>query len=150
VFAVIEQKVAAKANNENRGIGVFARGVISPPDRNVIDIYADAGFQVSGWFDARPNDKFGIAVAYAHVSSAARALDQDFQLFQGPRFPLRSFEALVTAAYAYEIRSGWMLQPNAQLLARPGGGASDPTKSDIQGRRLGTALVLGLRSVVKF
>jgi porin len=150
VFAVIEQKVAAKANDENRGIGFFARAVISPPDRNTIDIYADAGFQASGWFDARPNDKFGIAVAYAHVSNAAQALDRDFQLFQGPRFPVRSFEALATAAYAYEIRSGWMLQPNAQLLARPGGGASDPTKSDMQGRRLGTTLVLGLRSVVKF
>ncbi len=150
VFAVIEQKVAAKAGDENRGIGVFARGVISPPDRNLIDIYADAGFQASGWFDARPNDKFGIAIAYAHVSRAAQALDRDFQLFLGPNFPLRSFEALVTAAYAYEIRSGWMLQPSAQLLARPGGGATDPTKSDLPGRRLGTALVLGLRSVVKF
>lgn len=150
VFGVIEQKVAAKGKDEDRGIGVFARAVVSPPDRNLIDIYADGGFQANGWFDARPNDKFGVAVAYAHVSRVAQALDRDYQLFIDPSFPRRSFEALVTAAYAYEIREGWLLQPNAQLILRPGGGATDPQKSDMPGRRLGNALVLGLRTVVKF
>jgi porin len=150
VFAVIEQKVAARGDDEDRGIGVFARAVVSPPDRNLIDVYADVGFQGNGWFDARPNDKFGIAVAYAHVSRAVQALDRDYQFFLYPTFARRSSEALVTAAYAYEIRSGWLLQPNAQLIARPGGGAADPLKSGMPGRRLGNAVIFGLRTVIKF
>jgi porin len=128
LFAVIEQKVAARGDDQDRGIGVFARAVISPPDRNLIDVYADAGFQANGWFDARPNDKFGVAVAYAHVSRAAQALDRDYQVLLDPAFARRSSETLVTAAYAYEIRQGWFLQPNAQFIARPGGGAVDPLK----------------------
>lgn len=150
VFGVIEQKVAAKGNDADRGIGIFARAVVSPPDRNLIDIYADAGFQANGWFDARPNDKFGVAVAYAHVSRMAQALDRDYQIFVDPGFARRRSEALVTAAYAYEIRQGWIVQPNAQFIARPGGGATDPLKSETPGRRLGNALVLGVRTVVKF
>lgn len=150
VFGVIEQEVAAKGDDEDRGIGLFARGVVSPPDRNRIDLYADAGFQANGWFDARPNDKFGVAFAYARVSRAAQAIDRDYQVFVDPSFPRRSFEALFTAAYAYEVREGWLLQPNAQLILRPGGGATDPLKSETPGRRLGNAVVLGVRSVVKF
>ena len=150
VFGVIEQKIAAKGNDEDRGIGVFARGVASPPDRNLIDFYADAGFQANGWFDARPNDKFGVAVAYAHVSRTAQALDRDYQLFVDTAFARRTSEALVTAAYAYEIREGWMVQPNAQFIARPGGGVADPLKSETPGRRLSNALVFGIRTVVKF
>ena len=150
VFAVIEQKIAAKGNDGDRGIGVFARGIVSPPDRNLIDFYADAGFQANGWFDARPNDKFGVAIAYAHVSRVAQTLDRDYQVYIDPSFPRRSSEALVTAAYAYEIRQGWLLQPNAQFIIRPGGGATDPLKGDLPGRRLGNALVIGLRTVVKF
>jgi porin len=150
LFAVIEQKVAAKGDDKDRGIGVFARAVISPPDRNLIDVYADAGFQANGWFDARPNDKFGVAVAYAHVSRAAQALDRDYQALLDPAFARRSSETLVTAAYAYEIRQGWLLQPNAQFIARPGGGAVDPLKSDMPGRRLNNAVIVGLRTVVKF
>ncbi|QDM24146.1 carbohydrate porin [Tardiphaga sp. vice352] len=150
VFAVIEQTIATKPTVEDRGIGVFARAVVSPPDRNLIDVYADAGFQANGWFDSRPNDKFGAAIAYAHVSRAVQALDQDYQIFLDPTFARRSSEALVTVAYAYEVRQGWLLQPNAQFIARPGGGAVDPMKSDTPGRHIGNAFILGLRTVVKF
>ena len=150
IFAVIEQTIATKPDDEDRGIGVYTRAVVSPPDRNLIDIYADVGFQATGWFDARPNDKFGAAIAYAHVSRAAQALDRDYQVFLDPTIARRSSEALVTVAYAYEVRRGWLFQPNAQFIVRPGGGAVDPLKSDTHGRRIGNALILGLRTVVKF
>ena len=114
VFAVIEQKIASKGSDEDRGIGVFARGVASPPGRNLIDFYADAGFQANGWFDARPNDRFGLAVAYAHVSPAAQALDRDYRIFIDPSWSKCSYEGLLTAAHAYELRKGWIDQQNAQ------------------------------------
>lgn len=65
--------------DDDRGIGVFARASYSPPDRNLIDFSSDAGFEFIGLSDQRPNDKFGIAAAYARVSSRVEALDGDFE-----------------------------------------------------------------------
>jgi porin len=149
LYTVFEQKLYRVGKDDDRGIGVFARASYSPPDRNLIDLYADGGFEFIGLIDARPRDKFGIAGAYAHVSPRAQALDRDFQSIYGPAWPLRSSEALVTAVYQYEVRSGITLQPNAQFIRHPGGGATDPP-SPFRGTHLKDAAVLGLRTVIKF
>ena len=149
IYSVFEQKLYRVAGDDDRGVGVFARSSYSPPDRNLIDFYADAGFELIGLSDQRPKDKFGIAVAYARVSPRARALDGDFQKAFGPARPARSFESLVTAVYQYEIRSGWTLQPNFQYIIRPGGGATNPLGTD-PGKTLTNAAVFGIRTVLKF
>lgn len=114
-YSVFEQKLYRVAGDDYRGIGIFARASYSPPERNPIDYYADAGLELIGLSDNRPKDKFGIAAAYAHVSPRARALDVDFQSVVGPTWPTRSFEALVTAVYQYEVRPGWAMQPNFSI-----------------------------------
>ena len=149
IYSVFEQKLYRVANDNDRGIGIFARVSYSPPDRNLIDLYADAGIELLGLADPLPKDKFGIAVAYARVSSFARALDMDFQQLNGPSWPTRSFEALVTAVYQYEVKPGWTMQPNFQYIIHPGGGATDPL-GPMPGKVLKDAAVLGLRTVVKF
>jgi porin len=149
LYGVFEQKLYRVGNDDDRGIGVFARASYSPPGRNLIDIYADGGLELVGLTDVRPHDKFGIAAAYAHVSPRAQALDRDFQSIYGPRWPVRSSEALLTAVYQYEVRAGLTLQPNAQFIRHPGGGATDPL-GPLRGKHLKDAVVLGLRSVVKF
>jgi porin len=149
VYAVFEQRLYSVPKDDNRGIGVFARISSSPSDRNLINLYADAGIDVFGLWDSRPNDKFGIAVGYAHVSQRAQQLDSDFQLVNGPGWPVRTSEGLVTAAYQYEVRSGWNLIPNLQYIFRPGGGATDPFGTT-PGIKLHDAAVLGVRSVAKF
>lgn len=149
LYAVFEQKLFRVGRDDDRGIGVFARGSYGPSDRNLIDIYADGGLEFIGLSDARPHDKFGIAAAYAHVSRRAQALDRDFQSIYGPRWPLRISEELVTAVYQYEVQAGLTLQPNIQFIRRPGGGATDPLGTSA-GRHLKNATVVGLRSVIKF
>jgi porin len=149
VYSVFEQKIYRVGNDDDRGIGIFARVSSSPPDRNLIDRYADGGMEFIGLSDARPKDKFGVAVGYAHVSHRARALDVDFQQVTGPTWPLRSFESLVTAVYQYEVRAGWTLQPNFQYFVHPGGGATNPTGPN-PGKLLKDAAVFGLRTVLKF
>ncbi len=149
VYSVFEQKLYRVGNDTDRGVGIFARASYSPPDRNLIDIYADAGIEFVGLSDQRPKDKFGIAAAYARVSPRARALDGDFQQIFGPSWPARSFESLVTMVYQYELRAGWTLQPNFQYITHPGGGATNPL-STTPGKVLKDAAVLGLRTVVKF
>jgi len=148
-YAVLEQKLYRVANDDDRGIGIFARVSFSPPDRNLIDYYADGGMNFVGLNDQRPKDKFGIAAAYAHVSPWARSLDTDFQILLGPGWPVRRFEGLFTAVYQYEIRAGWTLQPNFQHIVHPGGGATNPIGNN-PGKALKNADVFGLRTVVKF
>jgi porin len=149
MYAVFEQKLYRVGKDDDRGIGIFGRASYGPPDRNLIDVYADGGLEFIGLADARPHDKFGIAAAYAHVSPRAQALDRDFQSIYGPAWPVRTSEALLTAVYQYEVRGGVTLQPNFQFIRHPGAGATDPL-SPLRGRQLKDAAVLGLRSVIKF
>ena len=114
----------------------------------MIDIYVDGGVEFIGLDDKRPHDKFGVAAGYAHASSRVQALDADFQHILGPTWPVRSFEALVTAVYQYEVRDGWIL-PNVQYITHPGGGATDPFGNN-SGKVLKDAAVFGLRTVLKF
>ena len=104
VYSVFEQKLYRVGNDDDRGIGIFVRVSYSPPDRNIVDLYSDAGVEFVGLNDKRPKDKFGIAVAYARVSPWAQALDTDFQRLNGPNWPSRSYEGLLTAVYQYEVR----------------------------------------------
>ena len=149
IYSVFEQKAYRVGNDDDRGIGVFARVSYSPSDRNLIDLYADAGVEFIGLSDRRPKDKFGIAGGYARVSSRARALDGDFQQMFGPMWPVRRFESLVTTVYQYEVKPGWTLQPNFQYITHPGGGATNPLGSN-PGKVLKDAAVFGLRTVLKF
>ena len=149
IYAVFEQKLYRVGKEDDRGVGVFGRVAYSPPDRNLIDRYGDAGIEFIGLDDRRPKDKFGVAAAYAHVSGRAVALDKDFQNLNGSTWPLRSSETLLTTVYQYEVRPGVSLQPNYQFIHRPGAGATDPL-SKTPGRPLKDASVFGLRTVVKF
>lgn len=150
IYSVIEQKIYSVPKSKDRGVGVFMRTSASPSDRNLIDFYTDAGIDFIGFFDQRQNDKFGVAVGYAHVSKRAQALDRDFAAFTGQAdWPIRSSEALFTASYLYEIKAGWNLLPNYQHIFRPAGGATDPTGPN-PGIRLKDASVFGVRSVMKF
>lgn len=149
IYGVLEQELYHPADSDDRGVGVFARASTSPSDRNLIDLYADAGLQITGLDPQRQRDRFGIAVGYAHVSSRARELDADFRALNGAAWPVRSSEKLLTAVYQYQLRSGWTLQPNFQYIVRPGGGATNPLGST-PGIALKDAAVFGLRTTVKF
>lgn len=149
LYSVFEQKLYRVKDDDDRGIGIFARATYSPSDRNLISLYADGGIELIGLNDRRPHDKFGLAAGYARVSSAARALDGDFQRLYGAAWPKRDAEALLTAVYQYEVQAGLNLQPNVQFIHHPGGGATDPLGPNT-GKRLKDATVFGLRTVVKF
>jgi porin len=148
-WAVFEQQLYRVPHSDDRGIGIFGRISGAPADRNLIDLYADAGLEFIGLADTRPDDKFGIAAGYAHISRRAQQLDSDYRLFVNPTWPQRSFEALLTAVYQYQIRDGWTLQPNFQYIIHPGGGATNPSGA-FAGQPLKNAAVLGLRTTLKF
>jgi len=124
-YSAFEQKIYRTGNDDDRGVGVFARAAYSPPGGSLIDFYADTGVEFIGLSDRRPNDKFGLAGAYAHVSPRAQALDRNFRALNGADWPLRSSEALLTAVYQYEVRAGLTLQPTSSSSGTPA--AAQPT-----------------------
>jgi porin len=147
--AVFEQQLYRVPHSDDRGIGVFGRISGAPADRNLIDLYADGGLEFIGLSEKRPDDKFGIAAGYAHISKRAQQLDNDYRNFVSSTWPQRSFEGLLTAVYQYQVRDGWTVQPNFQYIIHPGGGASSPSGA-FAGRRLNDAAVFGLRTTLKF
>ena len=48
IYSVFEQKLYRVGADDDRGIGIFARASYSPPDRNLIDYYADTGLEFVG------------------------------------------------------------------------------------------------------
>ena len=57
IYSVVEQKLYRVGADDDRGVGLFARASYSPPDRNLIDYYADTGLEFVGLADSRPKDK---------------------------------------------------------------------------------------------
>ena len=148
IYSVFEQQLLSFPGGDGtRGLGVFTRVSASPSDRNLIDFYADGGFNLAGPFDARPNDKIGLGLAYANISNRARDLDRDFQALAASPRPVRDYEALVTLGYLMQVRQGWNLYPTFQYIVHPGGGyvldGATPTP-------VHNATVVGMRTVMKF
>jgi len=152
IYAVVEQMLYHMPDTEEKdkkGISVSARASGNPADRSLIDFYVDAGVSFNGIVPGRPDDSFGFAGAYAHISGNAALLDQEKAFFSGVPSPIRRYEGLFEASYQAQIMTGWTVQPDFQFIFRPGGGIPDP--NDPAGtRRLQNAVVVGLRSTVKF
>ena len=149
IFGVYEQMLSRAKPDSDKGVGFFVRTSISPSDRNLISFYIDGGFQFTGFNEARPNDKFGIAMTYARISDAARSSDRDVQTFSRTPYPVRDFEAVFEMTYAAEIQAGWTVQPVFQYVFHPGGGVVDPN-DPTQTRRIKDAAVFGLRSTFNY
>jgi porin len=145
LYGVIDQTVWQGGDLKDpspASASVFARAVLAPQqDRNLIDYYFDVGFNLKGMTPGRPDDVFGVAFAYAHISKEQRRLDR----FNGD--PLHSSEMVIEASYQAQLAGWFKLQPFAQYVVRPGGGDPDPDRPN---RRLKNATILGFRTQVDF
>ncbi|HUI96000.1 MAG TPA: carbohydrate porin [Xanthobacteraceae bacterium] len=156
LFGVIEQTLYRPASVTEKGVSAsvpgvtaFARAAYSPPDRNQIDFYADAGIGFVGFVPGRPADRFGAGVAYMHISNDARQLDLDARGFSGLPTPVRSAETLIELIYEAHVKPGWLLQPYFQYVFRPSGGIPNP--EDPSGiARIGDAAIFGLTTTIKY
>jgi porin len=156
IFGVVEQTIYRPASVTEKGVSasvpgvtVFGRVAYSPPDRNLIDFYADGGIGFVGFVPGRPLDRFGAAVAYMHISGAARALDRDTQAFTGLPTPVRRAETLIELIYEAHVKSGVLVAPYFQYVFRPAGGIVNP--EDPAGiSRIGDAAIFGVTTTIKY
>ena len=149
IYGVIDQMIYhLPGGDAAKGVGVFARISGSPGDRNLIDFYADTGVNLNGMISARPNDSFGVAFAYARISDAVSAAEQDQIFFSGVPRPVQDYEAMVEFTYQAQIMPGWTIQPDVQYIFHPGGNVANPF--DPTGAPIPNAWVFGMRTTVNF
>lgn len=113
--------------NSKSGIGIngFLRYGVANDELNVFDSYFGAGAVATGLLPARPDDRFGIALA------SARAGDPYRRAVAGAA---DSHESTIEFTYSTQITNWLRLQPDVQYVINPG---LNPA--------LKNALVFGLR-----
>ncbi len=149
IFGVYEQMLAKASPGSDKGLAFFVRSSISPSDRNLISLYVDGGFLLTGFSDARPDDRIGIAMTYARISNAARQADRDVFAITGVPVPVRDYEAVFEATYGAQVQPNWLVQPVFQYVFHPGGGVADPL-DPTQTHRIKDAAVFGFRSTITY
>jgi len=131
LYGIIDQLVwRVPGSEEPQGVGIFARVIGAPADRNLIDFYADGGVTFTGMIPGRPDDAFAVGFAYTNISDRVSAFDVDF----GEPVP-RNYEALIEICYTYQINPGWSLQPNFQYIFQPGGNVAGVEDATVVGAR---------------
>jgi porin len=144
-YGVIDQMLYRVAGTDDQGLSGFVRAGGVPNDRNLISFYADGGLLYKGLVPRRPDDKVGIAAAYARLGDNARGLDMDTGFFGNFYYPVRSGETMMEVMYQAQLAPWWLLQPEMQYIIRPGGGVLN---SD--GSFRPNAWVIAVRSSLNF
>jgi porin len=145
VYGVVDQMLYRVPGTDDQGLSGFFRAGGVPSDRNLISFYADGGLVYKGLVPRRPDDKIGLAAAYARVGNNARGLDVDTGLFGNFFYPVRSGETMIELIYQAQLTPWWMLQPEMQYIIRPAGGVLN---SD--GTFRPNAWVIAVRSSLNF
>jgi porin len=145
VYGVIDQTLYRVPGTDDQGLSAFLRAGGVPNDRNLISFYADGGLLYKGLVPGRPDDKVGVAFAYARIGNNARGLDGDIGAFGNFFYPVRSGEAMIEMMYQTQWTKWWTVQPEVQYIIRPGGGVLNPG----DGLRP-NAWVIAFRSTISF
>ncbi|WP_179402158.1 carbohydrate porin [Burkholderia guangdongensis] len=146
-YAVADQMVWRPSADSPRAVGVFARVIGAPGDRNLVDLGVNAGVTLKAPFAGRDNDVAGLAVGYAKVGSHARALDGAIGTYTTPGYPVRTAETVVEATYQFQVTPWWQIQADLQHVFRPSGGIPNPNAS---GARIGDETIVGARTTITF
>ena len=147
LYAVADQLVWRKPGAKDQGVAVFARAQGAPGDRNLVNVYLEAGVSWKGALPGREEDTAGLGFGYARISDTARKSDADISRLGPFARSLRNNESVLELTYQMQIAPWLQLQPVAQYLFNLNGGVQNPAQP---GKRLGDAVVLGLRTEITF
>lgn len=149
VYAVVDQMIYhPEKSDPGTGVGLFARIAGSPQDRNLIDFYVDGGVNVNGLVAGRPNDSFGVAFSYAHVSHSVSLFEQQLNAFTGVAAPIQNYEAALEATYQFQVAPGFTIQPDLQYIVHPGGNIANPFGIGLAA--IPNAVVVGVRATINY
>jgi porin len=145
-YAVADQMVWRPDPDEARSIGVFARLMGAPGDRNLVSFAANAGVVMKAPFKGRDNDSVGLAATYIKVGNHVRDVDLDYRNFLGTPYGVRTQETTLEATYNYQVTPWWIMQADAQYTFNAGAGQNpnDATQP------LRNTFVIGVRANLTF
>jgi porin len=146
IYGVVDQTIWRPDPAGARAVGVFARIMGAPGDRNLVDFSVNAGITMKAPVAGRDNDSVGIGYGLAQVSPTAVSFDKDANFYHGP-YPIRGSESFIEVTYQAAITPWLTVQPDLQYVWTPGGGIRDPLSPD---RRVGNETLLGLRTNIGF
>jgi porin len=147
IYGVFDQMIWRPDPEAPQSVGVFARVMGAPGDRNLISFSVNAGVTLKAPLPTRDDDTFGVGFGYAKISSGAAALDQATNFYTGTFGPVRSSETFIEVTYQIQATPWWTVQPDFQYFFTPAGGVVNPNNPS---KSIGNAAVFGLRSVVTF
>jgi porin len=147
LYGVMDQVVWQPDAEAPQAVGVFARVMGAPGDRNLVNFSVNAGATLKAPLPTRDNDTLGVGFGFAKVSGGAVALDQAMNYYSGSFGPVRSSETFLEVTYQIQATPWWTVQPDFQYFFTPGGGIVNPNNPS---QSVGNAAVFGLRSVVTF
>ncbi|QYE33321.1 carbohydrate porin (plasmid) [Polymorphobacter sp. PAMC 29334] len=147
VYGLIDGQLWQSTTDEKRLVSGFFRLSCSPSDRNVVDLYADAGITLSDPFAGRDSDKLGLGVGIARISPRLRSAAQTLlESSTSATYPA-ALEAVIELSYQAALIGKLQVQPNLQFVIHP---ASEALSIQNPGGRSPNALVLGLRASASF
>ena len=146
IYGVFDQMLWRPAADGPRAVGIFARIMGAPGDRNLANFSINSGITLKAPLPGRDGDTLGIGYGLAKVSDRATALDSDQALFGNP-VPVRSSESFIEVTYQAQLAPWLSLQPDFQYVFTPSGGVQDPNDP---ARRIGNEAVFGIRTGVTF
>jgi porin len=147
IYGVMDQTVWQPDPTAPQAVGVFARVMGAPGDRNLVNFSVNAGVTLKAPLPTRDDDTFGVGFGFAKVSGGAIALDQAMNYYGGTFGPVRSSETFIEVTYQIQATPWWTVQPDFQYFFTPAGGIVNPNNPS---QSVGNAAVFGLRSVVTF
>ena len=149
VYAIVDQQIWRKPGGEDEdedGVGVFARTILGPADRNPINAYLDGGVVAKGLVPGRPDDRFGVGAIYANFSPKLADAGRAEALADNVDAPRRTYEAAIEATYKAQLIEGLTVQPTLQYVMRPNGGPRENGAA----RKIPSATIFGVTTVVRF
>ena len=146
IYGVFDQMIWRPEPDEAQSVGIFARLMGSPGDRNLVSFSVNGGIELKAPFEGRDNDTVGLGFGVAKLSPSAIKLDQDQNSFGTPT-PVRSSETFVELTYQYAVAPWWQVQPDFQYVWTPGGGVTNPL---VPAKRIGNEAIFGVRTSVVF
>ncbi len=146
LYVVADQMVWRPDETSPRAIGVFARVMGAPGDRNLIDFSLNAGISLKAPLPGRDDDTVAVGYGLAKISNGARSLDQASNAFSGPS-PLRSTEHFIEVTYQLQATPWLQVQPDFQYVISPGGGIANPNSPS---KKIADEAIFGVRTTITF
>lgn len=129
-----------------RSVGIFARIMGAPGDRNLADFSINTGITLKAPIFGRDNDTFGVGYGLAKISSRAIQLDKDQAAGIGA-YPVRGSESFIEVTYQAQLAPWLAVQPDFQYVFTPSGGIPNPLDP---AARIENEAIFGVRTNITF